>query len=93
MALDFGCSVPYALDPRIPVDLETIVRKAMAHEPEQRYATAEALAADLRAYLDGRPIAARTPERGVRGRLGGWGLKRCAGRSPRARRSTGPGAV
>jgi WD40 repeat protein len=52
---------PRALDARIPVDLDTIVRKAMAHDPAQRYPTADALAADLRAFLAGEPIAARAP--------------------------------
>jgi serine/threonine protein kinase/Flp pilus assembly protein TadD len=45
----------------VPRDLETIVAKAMAKEPAQRYATAQALAADLRAFLEHRPIAARRP--------------------------------
>ncbi|MDJ0521333.1 MAG: protein kinase [Planctomycetota bacterium] len=51
-------------DPRVPEDLERIVHKAMAHDPALRYATAEALAADLRAFLEGRPISARTPSLG-----------------------------
>ncbi len=50
---------PRRLDPRIPRDLETIVLKAMAKEPARRYATAAALADDLRRFLDGRPVAAR----------------------------------
>jgi serine/threonine-protein kinase len=45
----------------VPRDLATIVAKAMAKEPAQRYATAQALAADLRAFLEHRPIAARRP--------------------------------
>jgi serine/threonine-protein kinase len=47
------------LDPRIPRDLETIVLKAMAKEPEHRYATAAALAEDLRRFLTDQPIHAR----------------------------------
>ncbi len=47
---------PRKQDPRIPRDLETIVIKAIAKEPGDRYATAEALAADLRDYLADRPI-------------------------------------
>lgn len=40
-------------------DLDTILLKALQHEPERRYATIEALAHDLRSYLQGLPIAAR----------------------------------
>ncbi|MCE9565115.1 MAG: SUMF1/EgtB/PvdO family nonheme iron enzyme [Planctomycetes bacterium] len=50
---------PRAVVPSIPRDLETICLECMAKEPHKRYATAEALVADLRAFLDGRPIAAR----------------------------------
>jgi serine/threonine protein kinase len=51
--------VPRQLDGRIPRDLETIVLKAMAREPGDRYVTAEALAEDLRRFLADRPIRAR----------------------------------
>jgi serine/threonine-protein kinase len=40
-------------------DLDTIVLKALKSEPERRYPTVEALAEDLRRFLDGQPIAAR----------------------------------
>ncbi len=50
---------PRAIDSSIPRDLETIGLKCLAKEPAKRYATAAELAADLRAYLAGRPIAAR----------------------------------
>lgn len=50
---------PRRLTLDIPRDLETICLKCLEKEPRKRYATADALAADLRAYLDGRPIAAR----------------------------------
>jgi eukaryotic-like serine/threonine-protein kinase len=40
-------------------DLDTIVLKALAAEPERRYPSVEALTADLRAWLERRPIAAR----------------------------------
>jgi serine/threonine protein kinase len=45
----------------VPTDLETIVLKAMAQGPEQRYASAQELAADLRRFLENKPIRARRP--------------------------------
>jgi serine/threonine protein kinase/WD40 repeat protein len=57
---------PSRCDPRIPRDLETIILKALARDPDQRYASAEALAEDLRRFLADRPIRARRtpwPER------------------------------
>jgi len=50
---------PRQLRPNVPLDLETICLKAMAKEPARRYATAGAMAADLRAFLEHRPISAR----------------------------------
>jgi serine/threonine protein kinase/WD40 repeat protein len=47
------------LDPLVPRDLETVVRKAMAKEPADRYASAADLAEDLRRFLGDRPIKAR----------------------------------
>jgi WD40 repeat protein/serine/threonine protein kinase len=58
---------PRQLDPTIPVDLETIVLKAMAKAPADRYATAADLAADLGRFLDNRPILARRPSLADRG--------------------------
>lgn len=49
------------LDPHVPAELETIVLKAMAKRPEERYQTAQRLADDLRAYLEDRPIMAKAP--------------------------------
>jgi eukaryotic-like serine/threonine-protein kinase len=50
---------PRRLDPAIPLDLETIVLKALAKEPAERYLTAGELAADLTRFLAGQPIGAR----------------------------------
>lgn len=43
----------------ISKDLETIVSKAMSFEPEQRYQSADEMAAELERYLDGLPIKSR----------------------------------
>lgn len=50
---------PRKVDATVPRDLETICLKALSKEPQGRYATAQAMADDLRHYLSGEPIAAR----------------------------------
>lgn len=60
---------PRAWVAAVPRDLETLVLKCLAKDPAHRYATAQQLAEDLRAFIAGRPIAARQPhalERGIR---------------------------
>jgi serine/threonine protein kinase len=52
---------PRLLERTIPVDLETIILKAMAKKPEDRYATAQELADDMVNFLENRPIRARRP--------------------------------
>ena len=51
---------PRRLNSAVPPDLETICLKCLAKEPVRRYASTAALADDLRAYLEHRPIAARS---------------------------------
>src|SRR5262249_6323439 len=59
---------PRQLRRDLPRDLETILLTCLAKEPGRRYATARALAEDLRAFLDDRAIKARRPSLLERGR-------------------------
>lgn len=59
---------PRKLNPRIPVELETLCLKAMAREPGRRYSSVRDLAEDLRRFLASEPLLAR--------RTGWWGQMR-----------------
>lgn len=50
----------------LKTDLDRVLLKALAEEPEHRYPTAEALADDLRRWLDGQPVLAEKPKFGYR---------------------------
>ena len=50
---------PARLAARLRGDLDAIAATAMAKDPAHRYASVDALAADVRRHLDGEPIAAR----------------------------------
>jgi len=51
---------PSRLNPDVAKDLDYIVRKALRDEPEERYASVEAFASDIRAFLESRPVEARS---------------------------------
>ncbi len=52
--------VPRSLAPGVDRDLEMIALKSLQKPQDLRYASAAALAADLRAFLAGEPVAARS---------------------------------
>jgi serine/threonine protein kinase/Flp pilus assembly protein TadD len=62
--------LPRRLNKAVPAELEIIVLKAMAKNPEERYATAQELADDLRRYLEDKPIKAKRPT--LRQRAAKW---------------------
>ena len=66
---------PQKLNPRLAPDLATIVLKALEKDPDRRYATAGAMANDLRAFLEYRPIAAKRASISIR-------IRRWAKREP-----------
>jgi hypothetical protein len=51
--------LPNEIDPRVPEPLQAVALKAMETDPAARYQSAADLAADLRRFLDGRPVLAR----------------------------------
>jgi serine/threonine protein kinase len=60
IAREINITAPSRLNAKLPRDIDHIMRKAMRDEPEERYATVDAFADDLRAFLDFRPVQARS---------------------------------
>jgi tetratricopeptide (TPR) repeat protein len=52
---------PRQINMQIPLDLQTIILKAIRKSPDQRYATAQDFADDLRRFLDHKSIKAKPP--------------------------------
>jgi eukaryotic-like serine/threonine-protein kinase len=77
---------PSRARPGVPRDLETVCLKCLEKDPARRYASAEDLAEDLRAFLAGESIRARPAGPGER-------LRRWARRRPTAAVLVAVGAV
>ncbi|MEZ6059929.1 MAG: protein kinase [Planctomycetaceae bacterium] len=67
---------PRSLNRKIPADLETICLTALDKDPDRRYPTAAAMAADLRRFVAFEPIHARRA--GLGARLLKWAQRRPA---------------
>jgi serine/threonine protein kinase len=52
---------PRSLDKSIPVELETIILKAIAKHPTERYASIREMGDDLQRFIEDKPILARRP--------------------------------
>jgi serine/threonine protein kinase/Flp pilus assembly protein TadD len=64
---------PRTLDRVIPAELETVTLKALAKNPNERYATAGELADDLRRWLEHKTIRAKPPT--LKQRAAKWALR------------------
>ena len=53
-------AAPSRLNPDIPKDLDFVLGKALRKEPDERYPSVDAFADDLRAFLEWRPVRARS---------------------------------
>ena len=69
LAAQRGGLTPASLARALRGNLTEIVQGCLRRDPDARYATADALGNDLRAWLDDRPIAAVPLSRGERARL------------------------
>ncbi len=62
---DFGRQVvsPESRVPSVPGELDWVVLRCLAHDPAERYQTADRLADDVERYLRNEPVTARPPSR------------------------------
>lgn len=66
LAKDSGLLVDRRRVRQLSGDLDNIILKALDKQPEQRYSSVEALAQDVRRYLEGQPVHARPQGVGYR---------------------------
>jgi WD40 repeat protein/tRNA A-37 threonylcarbamoyl transferase component Bud32 len=77
---------PRAVNRRVPRDLETVCLKCLEKDPARRYADCQALADDLRRWLEGEPVRARRVS--LAGRAARW-----ARREPKLALAAGAAAL
>jgi serine/threonine protein kinase len=51
---------PSSLNRKLPADVDYILGKALRLEPDERYASVDGFASDIRAFLESRPVEARS---------------------------------
>ena len=67
---------PRSIDGRIPLDLETIVMKAIDKDPKGRYQSADEMVDDLQRFVNDEPIKASALDRWSDFRAGADGILR-----------------
>ena len=53
-------AAPSRVKPGLPADVDSILLKTLRRQPEERYVSVEALASDIRAFLESKPVQARS---------------------------------
>ena len=77
LIIEAGPIHPRGRNAAIPIDLDTIVQKAIARDPETRFQSAGELAGELRRFINGQPLRIKRP--GLLPRMLRW-YRRAVGR-------------
>jgi serine/threonine protein kinase len=77
LIIEAGPIHPRGHNAAIPIDLDTIVQKAIARDPEARFQSAGELAGELRRFINGQPLRIKRP--GLLPRMLRW-YRRAVGR-------------
>jgi serine/threonine-protein kinase len=85
--------MPREINSAIPEDLEAVIMKCMAKNPEHRYAGGEELRADLLRFRDGRGVVAGIPPTASQQALGATSTMTAVGTTQSMRAVTGPVSV